>query len=292
MDEERSKRVLFFVLFSFGISWAIALIIYLSGGLGNSPVLISGTPITLSLVLIPTFYMWSPTLANILTRYITDEGKENLHIMDNLKQSWKYFVIGWFIPIVLTIFGGVSFFLLFPKYLNGSLNTITGNNVSIEIILFQAILVVLLAPLINMIFAFGEEFGWRGYLLYKLLPLGKTKALIYTGIIWGVWHWPLIAMGYNYGSEYIWPGFIAMTWFTVFSGIFLGYITMKAKNVWPAAIGHGSINATAGIGLLFLSGSPPTILGPAPIGFIGSIGWVLISIYILIKLKDIRITEL
>jgi membrane protease YdiL (CAAX protease family) len=37
---------------------------------------------------------------------------------------------------------------------------------------------------------FGEEYGWRGYLLPKLLPLGELRASLLVGVIWGVWHFP------------------------------------------------------------------------------------------------------
>jgi uncharacterized protein len=37
---------------------------------------------------------------------------------------------------------------------------------------------------------FGEEYGWRGYLLPKLMPLGELRASLIVGVIWGVWHFP------------------------------------------------------------------------------------------------------
>jgi len=45
-----------------------------------------------------------------------------------------------------------------------------------------------------MIFTFGEEFGWRGYLLPRLAPLGGISAAIITGVIWGLWHTPVIVL--------------------------------------------------------------------------------------------------
>ena len=67
------------------------------------------------------------------------------------------------------------------------------------IILSQTVMAMVLAPLLNGIPTFGEEFGWRAYLQWKLMPLGGRKAVLLTGVIWGVWHWPVIAMGHNYG---------------------------------------------------------------------------------------------
>lgn len=40
--------------------------------------------------------------------------------------------------------------------------------------------------------AFGEELGWRGFLLPKLLPMGRRRALLLHGSIWGAWHWPIL----------------------------------------------------------------------------------------------------
>jgi len=55
-----------------------------------------------------------------------------------------------------------------------------------------------IAPLVNGVFTFGEEWGWRGLLLPKLLPLGQWRALLFSGAIWGAWHAPIVALGYNY----------------------------------------------------------------------------------------------
>ncbi|HLL39515.1 MAG TPA: CPBP family glutamic-type intramembrane protease [Rubrobacteraceae bacterium] len=41
-------------------------------------------------------------------------------------------------------------------------------------------------------FALGEEIGIRGYLLPKLLPLGRRRALALSGLVWATWHMPLI----------------------------------------------------------------------------------------------------
>lgn len=61
----------------------------------------------------------------------------------------------------------------------------------------------------------GEIKCWRAYLLPKLrMSLSDRAALIITGVIWGIWHLPVIVMGHNYGTDYWgypWLGILTMT---------------------------------------------------------------------------------
>ena len=142
---------------------------------------------------------------------------------------------------------------------------------------------------INAPATFGEEFGWRGFLLPALLPLGKRKALLLSSAIWGVWHWPLVWMGHNYGLDYWgypWLGLAATVWFTVSIGIFIGWLSLKGRSVWPAVFAHGALNGLAAIGMLFLKGTPPTLLGPTPAGLLGVLPFTLVSVWIFHKLDD------
>jgi len=51
---------------------------------------------------------------------------------------------------------------------------------------------------LNALFGFGEEAGWRGYLLHEWKHMQFWKASLFIGLIWGIWHAPLILLGYNY----------------------------------------------------------------------------------------------
>jgi membrane protease YdiL (CAAX protease family) len=296
---ENKKRLIIFLLFAFGISWLTALVIYLTGGLVSSPELIANTGITLALVLLASVYMWGPALANIITRIITKEGKQELWLKPKIKTHWKYWLLGWFGPGFLTIIGGAIFFLIFPQTFDSTLSSLqsqlTAASASEEtfspwlFVLIQALMALLIAPVLNFIATFGEEFGWRGYLLPKLKSLGNRKALVISGIIWGIWHWPVIAMGHNYGLDYPgfpWLGLLAMVWFCVWGGIFIGWLALKSESVWPAVVAHGALNGIAAISLLFIKSPTSMLLGPTPAGIIGVLPFTLISIVILVRLKD------
>ncbi len=288
-----TKRITIFLAITFGLAWAISLIIYLTGGLENSPVLVPGTPITLALILLAIPVMWSPAIGNILTRVLTKEGWQNTYLRPHFKRSWPYWLAAWFLPGVLTLIGMGIFFLLFPQTFDPSLgklqalldaNGTAGANINLWVIAAgQIIQALLIAPIANSAATFGEEFGWRGYLQPKLMPLGGRKAMLLMGVIWGVWHWPIILMGHNYGLDYPgapFLGLLAMVWFCLVIGIFLGWVTLKSNSVWPAVIGHAAVNGIAGIGMIFIQGTPNPILGPLSVGIFGGLGFAFVALLI------------
>lgn len=296
------KRIVVYLVFSFGIAWATALVIYRTGGLQNSPLLAPN--ITLALVLLAGVYMSAPTIAHILTRIITREGWQNVYLRPKLRQGWKYWLMCWFAPGILTIVGLMVFFILFPRYYDPSLSSLRQmleqaskslpQMTPWTIIIIQLFQAMLIAPFINGIFTLGEEFGWRAYLQPKLMPLGGRKAMILMGIIWGVWHWPVITMGHNYGLDYPgfpWLGLLAMVWFTFLIGTLFGWATLRGGSVWPAVIGHAAINGIAGIGVLMVKDNPNPILGPMPVGIIGSIGFAIVVLWIFLRRDALEIPE-
>ncbi len=126
-----------------------------------------------------------------------------------------------------------------------------------------------LGALINAPFAFGEEVGWRGWLLPALLPLGTWPALLLSGAFWGFWHAPLILLGYNFGLTDV-SGVLLMILSCSLLGVLLGWTRLRTASVWPAVFGHGAFNASAGLGaLLVAAGSPiPPAWLAGPLGLI------------------------
>jgi CAAX protease family protein len=121
---------------------------------------------------------------------------------------------------------------------------------------------------INMVFTIGEEFGWRGYLLPRLAPLGGAWAAVLTGIVWGLWHAPLIVLsGYNFPGH-PWLGIGSMVLFTVALGVVFAWLRFRSGSVWPSTLAHAAINAQAAIALLVLAPAGDSLLRP-PVGLIG-----------------------
>lgn len=285
------KRIVIFLCFAYGIAFATALVIYFTGGLTNSPKLLSN--LTLAIALMATGYMYAPTIANIATRLITHEGWSNTFLRPNFRRGWRFWLAAWLLPTVVSILGGLAYYLAFPGQFDLSLPYVRSLIAQSPqaaamnpwtVLLSQSVFVILLAPWMNCIATFGEEFGWRAYLLQKLLPLGQRKALILMGVIWGVWHWPVIFMGYEYGFKY-WGapvvGPLLFMWITFVFGTFLAWVSQRGGSVWPAVLGHGAINATAALMILFINGQPNMLLGPTTVGLIGSLGYAVIALLVI-----------
>jgi membrane protease YdiL (CAAX protease family) len=121
---------------------------------------------------------------------------------------------------------------------------------------------------INMIFTFGEEFGWRGYLLVRLAPLGGGRAALLTGAIWGLWHAPIIiTTSINYPGH-PWLGALCMVLVATAFGVILAWLRFRSGSVWPPTLAHAAANAQVGIALLVLAPAGDSLLRPA-YGLIG-----------------------
>lgn len=108
---------------------------------------------------------------------------------------------------------------------------------------------VVVGMTVNAVFAFGEEFGWRGYLLWELAPFGFWKASVLIGLVWGLWHVPLVLAGLNYPSFPI-VGVILFTVVCVLLSPIYTYVVVNGGSVLPAAVLHGVFNA---VGLVALA---------------------------------------
>jgi CAAX protease family protein len=124
---------------------------------------------------------------------------------------------------------------------------------------------ILVTPLL-----WGEEFGWRGYLQIRLFARRPLLAAFATGLIWGVWHYPLILMGYQYPHNPL-LGLIVFPVSTILLSIIFGWLRLRSGSIWSTCVAHSATNAIGG-SLIFLlfSGGPNWIL----VSYLGVFGWL------------------
>lgn len=96
-------------------------------------------------------------------------------------------------------------------------------------------------------FSFGEELGWRGFLVPELAKITSfSNAAILSGAIWALWHWPLILFAADvtdFDRAPLWFTLPAFSATIVAAGVVMAWITLRSQSLWPAVIMHGSQNA-------------------------------------------------
>ena len=291
------KRTLIFLAITFGLTWGYCLLVLYPIANGAS---LNGIP-SIELQLLTAAVMFFPALAVLLTRLITGEGFRDSWLKPNFKKNIKVYLLAWFGPGVLTLMGGGLYFLLFPGSFDPELGymmqLMKASGVSSAdmpmpldlLMLVQGVQALLLAPVLNFVTCFGEEWGWRGYLVPKMTKqLPSVPMLLVTGLIWGLWHAPLTIIGHNYGTGY--PGFpfvgiAMMCLFCTVLGVFMSYVTLKTGSCIPAIIAHGAVNGISAMGIYFTADGGNPFIGPAPTGIIGMIPFLILAVFLAIRLK-------
>lgn len=98
----------------------------------------------------------------------------------------------------------------------------------------------LLSPLL---FSFGEELGWRGYLQPRLIEkLGETKAIFATAGIWAFYHYPMFFFA-NYTEQSNLAVQIPLfTLMIVPLSLLMGWIRIRSQSIWPIVLFHAAVN--------------------------------------------------
>lgn len=272
------KRTVIFCVITFALTWALAAVI---------PIM--GYPYGASIesMFIVEACMFIPTIGNLLTRLVTKQGFADFKLAPKWKGNGKNYLYAYFGFIILIYLGVAVYYLIYREQFTLTDGIMYQAAPGKENLLFMQILVsAAISPVINIIPTLGEEIGWRGYLLYGLKnSCGSMKAVLLTGIIWGFWHAPMIAMGHNYGTEY--PGYpvtgiLLMVLFCAVIGIIEGYLTLRTGSVLPAAICHSAVNGLGATGFIFAKTSDfNVLLGPTYAGLLPLIPTILLDFYIL-----------
>lgn len=284
------NRVNKFLLLTFAVNWGIA---------GLFILLFPEKPKALYTGM-AVLYMFIPALMAIVMDKFIDKKKNLKSLAINFVPNWWYIaawpgvIIGAFLILgVNLLWPTISFSPDLSGFVERMSSQMSGEqlgmlNAQIEVnksvIIWQTLAQALIAGItINAIAGFGEELGWRGFLVREYKELKFWDAAMRIGFIWGIWHAPIILMGHNYPQHPVLGVGMMVIWCTLLSPLFL-YIRIKTHSVIGAAIMHGTLNASAGIPLMFIAGGNDLTAGAT--GFTGMIALaIIIGIMVLFDLK-------
>jgi uncharacterized protein len=223
-------EVILFVLLAYGLGWVwsgVWLLPYLGTLLTQSTTPTDMVEQLGAVAVLPT--MLTPMIAALIMRIFV--SKEGVKGSIGLLRSPKYYLAALIVPAVF-----VTAVVLIVQALGlGEFRWSEAN--------WFVYLMLLVIALPVTLFTFGEEYGWRGYLLPRLLPLGEIRASVLLGMIWGVWHLPLIMAGLNYPGVNVWMAIIIFTFVTVaLSFTYTWFYLASSGSVLVAAVYHASTN--------------------------------------------------
>lgn len=287
MTRIRPAATISFIVLAIGLAWLVTLPLWGSGGVASP----------LFGVLVPVM-MFTPTIAAIIVmlalRPVPKGQRLRFLGMWPLRPAKRVVwmtIIGLFAPFVLVVAsvfvaalcGWVQLDLVnfsgFAQTLAATVPEGTPMPPAIVVIVSQLVMIPLAAATVNAVVAFGEELGWRGFLVPALRPLGTWPALLISGAIWGLWHAPIILLGYNF-ARYDITGVLLMTAGCIAWGVLLGWLRLRSASVWPAVFAHGMMNACAAlVGLVYAAG---TTFDMALAGPLGVAGWIVCAVVVVV----------
>ena len=231
-DEARKGLLVFFALVALGSGVFQGLLLRSGKPIGESPWLVYGL-------------MWTPGVASLVCRLVLREGFRDVSFRVGGKAGWKAIGFGWLLP---PVFGCVVYGLAWatglarfevPALADVGLSAL-GQPARLATLLG---ITLTLVSVLSLLSAAGEEIGWRGYLLTRLIEAEVPRPVLVSGVVWALWHVPLIVSGqYAAGPNRL---LSAATFVVTVVGIgfTMAFLRLSTGSVWPAIVLHGVWNA-------------------------------------------------
>ncbi|MBV9259290.1 MAG: CPBP family intramembrane metalloprotease [Ktedonobacteraceae bacterium] len=190
-----------------------------------------------------TLLMFTPAISSILARLILREGVKDVSFQLGGRRGLAAIAFVVLFPILLALFTYIPFWLfgwaqLYPKGLIfSSLSAQPALDVTLNVLLLTVIGTAGVLP-----FAMGEELGWRGFMLTRMISAKIPWPIFVSGLIWGLWHFPLILGGlYDVTSNLLLGALIALL--SVLGYVYIiSWVRLYSGSVWPAALAHAAFN--------------------------------------------------
>ncbi|WP_165867392.1 type II CAAX endopeptidase family protein [Paenibacillus pinisoli] len=185
--------------------------------------------------------MWAPGLAAILTRLVRREGFKDISLKIGGKRTLKT------VPMILLFPVAIGLFAYGIAWLTGLAQFAVPDDsfdappavVFIGILLMQ----LTVGTLAGLFGAAGEEIGWRGYMITRMVDARVPKPMLTSGIIWGVWHLPVMILGAYYSGPNLALSILLFMFSVTSFSYILSRLRLTTGSVWPAIFLHASWNA-------------------------------------------------
>jgi len=187
--------------------------------------------------------MYVPALSSIVARLIGREGFRDVSFRWGGRVGTRAALAAWLLPVAV---GAIAYGIAWATGLasfavpaKGELSGIANPSLRFLAMIPFALTI---GTFFSGISAFGEELGWRGYLVPRLVEAGVRWPELTSALIWGFWHVPLILWGgYAVGPSPLLSAILFLTAITPV-GLLLFRWRMTSGSVWPAVIAHASWN--------------------------------------------------
>ena len=187
---------------------------------------------------IPALMPFAPAIAAfVVRRWVTREGFADAGLRPGLRR-WPLYLVAVLWPLAVIPVRALAALALGADPAGFAFPWGVAAPAPLDLLLWSLVSVALV-PIF-----FGEEFGWRGYLQVRLLAGNPLHAAVATGLIWGVWHTPLILAGGEPTADRL-QTLLVFPVFGVYFSIFLGWLRRRTDSVWAASAGHAANNVTA-----------------------------------------------
>lgn len=185
----------------------------------------------------------APAIVAIIVRvFITREGLVLSEFIPRVRE-WPVYLIGWLLPVAIA---ALTYVVVKRSRLSRFADEILSPKARLPLLAKLPLIALLLGPLM-----LTEEYGWRVFFQARIFPSSPLLAAVITGLIWAIWHWPLIRMGYGFPTERG-KGFATFTVWSVLLSIFLGWIHAQTGDVWGVSIAHMANNVIGASALSIL----------------------------------------